>query len=55
MDYWAGYIVAAWNIERDRAAEFRAAGLVSDEELAQHRGQMEVTRDVLLAKLVSPR
>jgi hypothetical protein len=99
MGYWAGYIVAGRRIERDRGAEFRAAGSVADlvdqtrrarrqlqaditnleasapprgnpasedadlplartqggalihvyEELAQHRGQMEGCRDVLLA------
>jgi hypothetical protein len=99
MEYWGGAMVAGRNIERDRDAEFRATGDVSDlvrrtrqarrqldadladleplappqgtpqpedadlplartqggvlmhvyEELAQHRGQMEVTRDVLRA------
>jgi uncharacterized damage-inducible protein DinB len=96
MEYWAGQVVAGRRITRDRDAEFRAAGTVSDlvdrarrarqqlemdlaelepfaapraipsedlgpltrtqggalihvyEELAQHRGQMEITRDVLL-------
>lgn len=99
MEYWGGYIVAGRPVERDRAAEFRAAGPVSGlveragrarqqlradtanvdplappcgtprpedvelprgrtqggalvhiyEELAQHRGHMEITRDLLLA------
>ena len=99
MEYWAGALVAGRTIERDRDAEFRASGPVSElvrrtrqgrrqlaadladlepfapprgapepedadlplartqggvlmhvyEELAQHRGQMEVTRDVLRA------
>jgi hypothetical protein len=99
MEYWAGHLVAGRRIERDRDAEFRAAGPVADlvertrrarrqleadltnlepfaaprgtprpddaevprgrtqggallhvyEELAQHRGQMEGCRDVLLA------
>ncbi|HXW34710.1 MAG TPA: DinB family protein [Acidimicrobiales bacterium] len=99
IDYWCSYLIAGREIERDRAAEFRSAGSVSElvtrvrssrlrlesdllelepsapprgtarpgdarlpigatqggalvhiyEELAQHRGQMEVTRDVLLA------
>jgi hypothetical protein len=99
MEYWGGAMVAGRTIERDRDAEFRATGEVSDlvrrtrqarrqldadladleplappqgtpqpedadlllartqggvlmhvyEELAQHRGQMEVTRDVLRA------
>ena len=106
MEYWGGYLIAGRSIERDRAAEFRAAGTVADlvdrtrrvrrqlqkdlanfepfapppaaplavhlrdcpedaslplaktqggalihvyEELAQHRGQMETCRDVLLA------
>lgn len=100
IEYWAGHVVAGRTIERDRDAEFRAAGPVADlvartrrqraqladdlaaldasapprgtddldpddadlplgrtqggalihiyEELAQHRGQMEVTRDILL-------
>ena len=98
MEYWAGHVVAGRSIERDRAAEFRASGRVSElgdrarrargrlrwdianvepfeaprgetppedahlpiartqggallhvyEELAQHRGQMEVCRDLLL-------
>ena len=97
MSFWAGYTVAGRNVDRDRAAEFRATGSVdalaqacaaakrqfaadlaaaqpdqplrrmpSDrtwqgrelknqgaallhvlEELAQHHGQMELTRDVL--------
>jgi hypothetical protein len=29
-EYWAGYIVAGRAIERDRAAEFRAAGPVTE-------------------------
>ena len=99
MEYWGGAMVAGRTIERDRDAEFRASGPVSElvrrtrqgrrqlaadiadleplapprgapepedadlplartqggvlmhvyEELAQHRGQMEVTRDVLQA------
>jgi hypothetical protein len=99
MEYWAGHVVAGRSIERDREAEFRAAGPVTDlvdrtrrarrrlqadlaelepsapprgdpnpedaalplgrtqggalmhvyEELAQHRGQMEGCRDLLLA------
>jgi len=99
MEDWAGDLVAGRTIERDRDAEFRAAGPVGDlvararrarrqleadlvglepfaaprgmpdpedvgqpiartqggalihiyEELAQHRGQMEGCRDVLLA------
>lgn len=99
MEYWGGQIVAGRRIERDRDAEFRAAGSVPDlvertwrarerfeadiataepaapprgtpapdvadlplgrtqggallhiyEELAQHRGQLEGCRDVLLA------
>jgi hypothetical protein len=99
MEYWGGYAVAGRSIERDRAAEFTAAGSVVDlvlrtrraraqlledlngmepfsathiparphpkhpahdrtqggalihlyEELAQHRGQMEGCRDVILA------
>src|SRR5262245_51250555 len=99
MEYWGGEVVAGRTIERDRDAEFRATGPVSDlvararraraqlvedmagldpsaaprcplppddpdaalpiartqggalihiyEELAQHRGQMELTRDVI--------
>jgi Protein of unknown function (DUF664) len=98
MEYWAGYMVGGRSIERDRAAEFRAAGpvrglvertvrarqqLQSDlvnlepfappqghpkhhedaglpmhrtqggalihayEDLARHRGQMEITRDLI--------
>jgi len=97
LEYWAGSVVAGRSIERDRAAEFRAAGAVPElvertrrarqqlyadltgldplaaprgapepgdralpigrtqggvllhilEELAQHRGQLELTRDVL--------
>ncbi len=97
LEYWGGYIVAGRTIQRDRDAEFRAAGEVQAlverahrarrqlavdlgnlqpsapprgtprpddarlplgrtqggalihiyEELAQHRGQMEITRDVL--------
>jgi hypothetical protein len=99
MEYWAGHLVGGRSVERDRDAEFRAAGSVADlvdrtdqarrqlqaditnlepfapprgqpqpkdaglplastqggalihlyEELAQHRGQMEGCRDVLLA------
>jgi DinB superfamily len=101
MDYWGGQVVAGRTIERDRDAEFRATGSVSDlaararraraqlvedmagldpaaaprrplapddpdaglpiartqggalihiyEELAQHRGQMELTRDVIVS------
>lgn len=99
MEYWAGHVVAGREVHRDRPAEFRASGSVTDlahrvhaarrqlqldltwleplapprgttsphdaalpiartqggvlmhiyEELAQHRGQMEVTRDVLLS------
>ena len=104
MDYWGGHIVAGRAIQRDRDAEFRAAGPVDElvertrrarrqlaediaeldpsaaprgtlkaedtclplgrtqggalvhiyEELAQHRGQMEVTRDVLRAPWARP-
>lgn len=97
MEYWGGYVVAGREVQRDRDAEFHAAGTVADlaervsrgreqlrsdltdlepfapprgtppgdpnpskttqggalihvyEELAQHRGQMEGCRDVLLA------
>lgn len=101
MEYWGGQVVAGRPIQRDRDAEFRATGSVSDlvararraraqlvedmagldppaaprrplapddpdaglpiartrggalihvyEELAQHRGQMELTRDVLVS------
>jgi hypothetical protein len=99
MEYWGGHLVGGRVIERDRAAEFAAAGPVEDlvrrtetarrqlerdmsgldsqaalpdvlsgkdaaapygrskgavllhvlEELLQHVGQMEVTRDILLA------
>ena len=99
MAHWGGHVVAGRTVERDRDAEFRANGPVSElvertrrarrqladdlaaldagapprgttdpddaglplvrtqggavlhiyEELAQHRGQMEVTRDVLRA------
>lgn len=99
MEWWGGHVVAGREVERDRAAEFRATGSVADlvdrtqraqeqlrsdignldppapprgatrpedadlplaqsqggalihiyEELAQHRGQMEGCRDVLLA------
>src|SRR2546423_14805706 len=100
MEYWAGYMVAGRSIERDRAAEFRAAGPLGElvdrtvrarpqlqldlanlepfapprgypqhqedaglpmhktqggalihayEDLARHRGQMESTREVILA------
>jgi len=100
MEFWGGYMVADRPIERDRDAEFRAAGRVDDlveraaaarrrlaadvaagdpsapprhdpvfdadvgtpigtsqagvllhvlRELTQHLGQMEVSRDVLLA------
>ncbi|MGH3343042.1 MAG: DinB family protein [Carbonactinosporaceae bacterium] len=98
MDYWAGQLVAGRRVERDREAEFAAAGPVSElpdlvaaarlrlrddlrhgdpdaplrdepparyadspigrrrgaallhvlEELAQHHGQLEITRDLLL-------
>ena len=104
MTYWGGEVVAGRTIERDRDAEFRAAGAVDDlvarvdeartrfradlaglepdapprgpvhpedadlplgrtqggavfhvyEELAQHRGQLEVTADVLRAPPASP-
>jgi hypothetical protein len=99
MEYWGGEIVAGRSIVRDRTAEFRAIGRVTEltdaterarqqlradvaaldpwgsprgvphaeystlpmartqggallhiyEELAQHRGQMEITRDLLWA------
>jgi hypothetical protein len=99
MAYWGGDVVAGRDVERDRAAEFRASGRVEDlvararsaratlaadvatldaqapprgqvrgddvhtplgrtqggvlihiyEELAQHLGQMQITRDILLA------
>jgi hypothetical protein len=99
MEYWGGEIVAGRSIVRDRPAEFRATGRVTEltdaterarqqlradvaaldpwgsprgvphaeystlpmartqggallhiyEELAQHRGQMEITRDLLWA------
>lgn len=97
MDYWGGHVVAGRDVQRDRDAEFRAAGTVPDlldrahraragnstqtlpsctpsprraesrqvnrtrpkpsqggalihiyEELAQHRGQLEGCRDLLL-------
>ena len=95
LEYWGGQVVAGRDIERDRDAEFRATGEVTNvaartrrageqlrvdlaqidpdapprrpadetpdrmtdtqggvllhiyEELAQHRGQMEITRDLL--------
>ena len=97
VEYWAGHLVAGRTVERDRPAEFTAAGRVQDlvqrteaakgqlrrdvaaaeptaplrsdppaddlatkpdltqgaallhvfEELAQHHGQLEITRDVL--------
>ena len=94
MEYWGGHVVSGRPSHRDRDAEFRASGNVSDlvervrrareqlaadvveadpqapprnppehgepisatqgsvllhiyEELAQHRGQMEITRDIL--------
>lgn len=98
MEYWGGHVVAGRPNNRDRDAEFRATGVVSDllervrtargqlaadataadpsapapnpppddldlsttthgavllhvyEELAQHHGQLEITRDVLRAQ-----
>ena len=97
MEYWGGHVVSGRPTERDRDAEFRATGPVSDlqervrrgrdqlaadaagadmsapptnppderdvttatqgavllhiyEELAQHHGQLEMTRDVLRAQ-----
>jgi uncharacterized damage-inducible protein DinB len=97
MEYWAGHVVAGRAVQRDREAEFRAAGRIEDlldrvsaqwtrflddvahvdplapprgnvaagdatlplgrtqggallhvyEELAQHRGQLEITADLL--------
>ncbi len=98
MEYWGGYMVAGRSIQRDRAAEFRAAGPVGElvertrqarrqlqsdlanlepyapprghpkhqedaglptnktqggalihayEDLGRHRGQMEITRDMI--------
>jgi hypothetical protein len=101
MEFWGGEMLAGRQVERDRAAEFRASGPVAElvervaiartqlgadvahcvpeapprgtpdpedallplgrsqggvlmhvyEELAQHLGQMQVTRDVLVAGL----
>jgi hypothetical protein len=51
LDFWAGRLVAGRAVERDRDAEFGATGaalLHVYEELAQHRGQLELTRDVVL-------
>ncbi len=102
MEYWGGHVVAGRPNHRDRDAEFRATGAVSDllervrtaraqlaadataadpaapprnpppydrdlgsstqgavllhiyEELAQHCGQLELTRDVLRSQSSSP-
>ena len=43
MEYWAGYLVAGRSIERDRDAEFRAAGAVGAlvERTGRARRQLE--------------
>jgi len=43
MDYWAGHVVAGRNVQRDRDAEFRAAGTVADllDRVHQARRQLE--------------
>lgn len=46
MEFWGGHVVSGRENHRDRQAEFRAAGGVA-ELLAQHLGQLELTRDVL--------
>lgn len=104
MDYWAGFVAIGRRTDRDREAEFRAAGAVSDlldkvaaarsrfhddvasadldapvtnvppgkydsprailgqssvllhvlEEVAQHHGQMEITRDIVVGTTIVP-
>ena len=46
MEYWAGYMVAGRSIQRDRAAEFRAAGPVRELVERTHRARRQLQSDL---------
>jgi uncharacterized protein DUF664 len=46
MEYWAGYMVAGRTIQRDRAAEFRAAGPVGELVDRAHQARRQLQADI---------
>jgi hypothetical protein len=46
MEYWGGYMVAGRTIQRDRGAEFRAAGPVEELIERTHRARRQLQSDV---------
>src|SRR2546430_3634425 len=46
MEYWGGYMVAGRSIQRDRPAEFRAAGPVGEVNERNHRARGQLQADL---------
>ena len=51
MEYWGGHVVAGRTVERDRAAEFLAAGPVADLAAAAGAGRRRFRADLETAEL----
>jgi hypothetical protein len=50
MEYWGGHVVAGRAVERDRAAEFRAAGPVADLAAAADEAGQRFRADLVTAE-----
>jgi hypothetical protein len=51
MEYWAGHVVAGRAVERDRAAEFHAAGPTADLAAAAGEAKRRFRADLVTAEL----
>jgi hypothetical protein len=51
MEYWGGHVVAGRTVERDRAAEFRAAGPTADLAAAAAEARRRLRGDLVTAEL----
>jgi hypothetical protein len=54
MAYWGGHVVAGRDVQRDRPAEFTAAGRVADLVAAAERAKAQFRADALTADPTSP-
>jgi hypothetical protein len=51
MEYWAGHVIAGRTVERDRPAEFRAAGPVAGLATAADQARRRFRADLVTAEL----
>jgi Protein of unknown function (DUF664) len=54
MAYWGGHVVAGRDVQRDRPAEFTAAGRVADLVAAAERAKVQFRADALTADPTAP-